>query len=105
MTLRCIARAVLSILALGARRLQAGVAGPIAQPFAKSDHAHVREKALLERGFLRLRVRIPYEKAALVDLFHRRGSVASERHTDTGTLITGSLPARFAAPFQRYAVR
>jgi len=69
------------------------------------DELLERIEAMLERGFLRLRVRIPYEKAALVDLFHRRGSVASERHTDTGTLITGSLPARFAAPFQRYAVR
>src|ERR1700730_12616348 len=64
-----------------------------------------RIEAMLERGFLRVRVRIPYDQAALVDLFHRKGSIATERHTDKGTLITGSLPARFAAPFQRYAVR
>jgi GTPase len=69
------------------------------------DELLERIETMLERGFLRLRVRIPYEQAALVDLFHRRGSVASERHTDKGTLITGSLPARFAGPFRRYAVR
>jgi GTPase len=64
-----------------------------------------RIETMLERGFLRVRVRIPYDQAALVDLFHRKGSVATERHTENGTLITGSLPARFAAPFRRYAVR
>ena len=64
-----------------------------------------RIETMLERGFLRVRVRIPYEHTALVDLFHRKGTVATERHTDKGTLITGSLPARFAAPFRRYAVR
>jgi GTPase len=69
------------------------------------DELLERIETMLERGFLKLRVRIPYEHAALVDLFHRKGSIASERHTETGTLITGSLPARFAGPFRRYAVR
>ena len=69
------------------------------------DELLERIEAMLERGFLRLRVRIPYEQAALVDLFHRRGTIASERHTEKGTLITGSLPARFAGPFRPYAVR
>jgi len=69
------------------------------------DELLERIEATLERGFLRLRVRIPYEQAALVDLFHRKGTIASERHTEKGTLITGSLPARFAAPFRQYAVR
>jgi GTP-binding protein HflX len=69
------------------------------------DELLERIETMLERGFLRLRVRIPYEQAALVDLFHRKGSIATERHTDKGTLITGSLPARFAGAFRRYAVR
>jgi GTP-binding protein HflX len=64
-----------------------------------------RIEATLERGYERVRVRIPYDQAALVDLFHRKGTVATERHTEQGTLITGSLPARFAAPFRRFAVR
>jgi GTPase len=69
------------------------------------DELLERIEAMLERGFLRMRVRIPYDQAQLVDLFHRKGTIASERHTDKGTLITGSLPARYAAPFQPYAVR
>ncbi len=69
------------------------------------DELQERIETMLERGFLRLRVRIPYEETALVDLFHRRGSIATERHTEKGTLITGSLPARFAGPFRRFAVR
>ena len=40
-----------------------------------------RIEAMLERGFLRVRVRIPFDQAALVDLFHRKGSIATERHT------------------------
>jgi len=64
-----------------------------------------RIDAMLERAYERLRVRIPYEHAGLVDLFHRRGSIATERHTETGTLITGSLPARYAAPFRPFVVR
>src|SRR5690348_96687 len=39
------------------------------------DELLERIEAMLERGFLKLRVRIPYEQAALVDLFHRRGSI------------------------------
>src|SRR5919202_274345 len=62
-----------------------------------------RIEVMLERGYERLRVRIPYDQAQLVDLFHRKGTIATERHTPTGTLITGSLPARFAEPFRRYA--
>jgi 50S ribosomal subunit-associated GTPase HflX len=69
------------------------------------DELLERIEAMLERGFLRVRVRIPYEHAALVDLFHRKGTIATERHTDKGTLITGSLPTRFAEPFRKFAVR
>src|SRR5437660_3926407 len=59
-----------------------------------------RIEAMLERRYQQVRVRIPYDQAALVDLFHRKGTVATERHTETGTLMTGSLPTRFAGPFQ-----
>ena len=69
------------------------------------DELLERIEAMLERGFLRLRVRIPYDHAALVDLFHRKGTITTERHTEKGTLITGSLPSRFVEPFRRFAVR
>jgi GTP-binding protein HflX len=70
-----------------------------------TDELVERIEAMLERDYERVRVRIPYDQAALVDLFHRKGTIATERHTDKGTLITGSLPARFAGPFRRFAVR
>jgi len=70
-----------------------------------TDELMERIEAMLEREYERLRVRIPYDQAALVDLFHRKGTIATERHTDKGTLITGSLPARYAAPFRPFAVR
>jgi GTPase len=69
------------------------------------DELLERIETMLERGYERVRVQIPYDQAALVDLFHRKGSIATERHTDKGTLITGSLPARFAGPFKRFSVR
>lgn len=69
------------------------------------DELLERIETMLERGFLRLRVRIPYDQTQLVDLFHRKGTIATERHTEKGTLITGSLPARYTAPFRPYAVR
>ncbi len=64
-----------------------------------------RIEAMLERGYERLRVRIPFDQATLVDLFHRKGTVDSVRHTERGTLIVGSLPSRYAGPFRPYAVR
>jgi GTP-binding protein HflX len=64
-----------------------------------------RIEVMLERGYERLRVRIPYDRAHLVDLFHRKGTIATERHTADGTVITGSLPSRYAEAFRPYAVR
>jgi GTP-binding protein HflX len=69
------------------------------------DELLERIETMLERGFLRVRVRIPYDHAQLVDLFHRKGTIATEKHTDKGTLITGSLPARYAERFSPFAVR
>jgi GTP-binding protein HflX len=66
------------------------------------DELMDRIEAVIQRGYQDLKVRIPYAEAKLVDLFHRRGTVHSERHTETGTLIAGSLPARFAPRFAAY---
>jgi GTP-binding protein HflX len=60
---------------------------------------------MLQRGYEQVRVRIPYKENRLVDLFHRRGTVDDERHTEDGTVIRGSLPKRFAAPFRPYVVK
>ena len=69
------------------------------------DEVLGRIEAMLRRGYKQLRVRIPYDQAVLVDLFHRKGTVNTERHTAEGTVITGSLPARYAEPFRRFEVR
>jgi len=47
-------------------------------------------------------VRIPYEASELVELFHRRGRVREEQHTDDGTLIEGSLPQALHPLFERF---
>src|SRR5207302_6585551 len=48
------------------------------------DELRERIETMLERRYERVRVRIPYDQAALVDLFHRKGTIATERHTDKG---------------------
>ncbi len=48
------------------------------------------------------RVRIPYEASEMVELFHRRGRVRFEKHTDDGTLIEGSLPHALQPLFERF---
>ncbi|HEX2516141.1 MAG TPA: GTPase HflX [Chloroflexota bacterium] len=53
---------------------------------------------------VRLEVRIPYASGELVRLFHERGLVESEQYGPEGTELTGTLPRRFAAPFQPFAL-
>ncbi len=49
-----------------------------------------------------VRVRIPYTASHMVELFHRRGRVLRERHTDEGTTIEGSLPPALQPLFAPY---
>lgn len=49
-------------------------------------------------------VRIPYSRSELVDLFRRRGAVASEDHTPEGTLLRGRIPRRYEWRFEPYRV-
>jgi GTP-binding protein HflX len=51
-----------------------------------------------------VRVRIPYEASHLVELFHRRGRVLRERHTQEGTTIEGSLPQALHPLFEPFQV-
>jgi GTP-binding protein HflX len=51
-----------------------------------------------------LRVRIPYASGELVRLFHERGVVESEQYGPEGTELTGTLPRRFAAAFEPFAL-
>ncbi|MBI2755511.1 MAG: GTPase HflX [Chloroflexi bacterium] len=69
------------------------------------DELAERVEVMLQREFEEVRVRIPYTETQLVDLFHRRGTVHSERHTEHGTVIRGTLPARIAPRFKTFAFR
>ncbi len=47
-------------------------------------------------------VAIPFSEGRLVDLFHRRGTVETEEYTADGTLLSGTIPERFAAQFRPF---
>ena len=66
-----------------------------------------RVEEVLEVQMAWLNVHIPYELGELVDLFHRRGLIEQEEHTETGTRIVGRIPRRLVARFHglREAVR
>ncbi|HEY7127941.1 MAG TPA: GTPase HflX [Ktedonobacterales bacterium] len=51
-----------------------------------------------------VRVQIPYESSEMVELFHRRGRVRREQHSDQGTMIEGSLPRSLRPLFERFQV-
>ena len=49
-----------------------------------------------------MRVSIPYGASHMVELFHRRGRIHSEQHTNEGTTIEGSLPRALRAVFEPF---
>jgi GTP-binding protein HflX len=49
-------------------------------------------------------VLVPFERGDLVEVFHRRGRVASERPEIEGTLIEGQLPHALVALFEPYRI-
>jgi GTP-binding protein HflX len=51
-----------------------------------------------------LHVRVPYAAGELVRLFHERGVVEDEQFGPDGTEITGALPRRYAARFERFSL-
>jgi GTP-binding protein HflX len=59
--------------------------------------ARVEEE--LEEQMVRLEVLIPYDLGELVDLYHRRGLIEQEEHTEVGTRIAGRLPRELMGRF------
>jgi len=47
-------------------------------------------------------VLVPYELGGLVDLFHRRGLIEQEEHTETGTRIVGRVPRALVGRFVEF---
>ncbi|HEY0070662.1 MAG TPA: GTPase HflX [Chloroflexia bacterium] len=64
-----------------------------------------RIQETLSDSLVAVRVLIPYNESELVSRFHERGTINSEEHTGTGTLIEGRLPKRMVRAYQRYAER
>ena len=60
-----------------------------------------RIEKVLEEQMVWLNVLIPYELGELVDLFHRRGLIGREEHTETGTRIEGRMPGVLVGHFER----
>lgn len=47
-------------------------------------------------------VLIPYGQSELVSLFHEKGRIDGEEHTEQGTRITGRLPRRYLPSYRQY---
>jgi GTP-binding protein HflX len=61
-------------------------------------------EASMEQLFLPLTVLLPYDRGDLMSLFHERGQVSSENHSEEGIKIDGRLPHRIAPYFRDYEV-
>lgn len=59
-------------------------------------------EALLERDLVPVSVTIPYERADLVNIFHREGQVAEVDFGERGTAISGQLPPRLLERFRPF---
>ena len=63
-----------------------------------------RVEEVLEVQMVRLDVLIPYEMGDLVALFHRRGLIEREEHTETGTRLTGRVPRELLPGLREFVV-
>ena len=59
-----------------------------------------RIEQVLESQMMWLDVLVPYRFGELVDLFHRRGLIEWEEHTEAGTHIKGRIPTVLVGRFQ-----
>ena len=66
------------------------------------DRLLARIEEVLETQMVWLDVLVPYRCGELVDLFHRRGLIEWEEHTEMGTHIKGRLPAVLVGRFQGF---
>jgi GTP-binding protein HflX len=63
------------------------------------DALLARVEAVLEDQMMWLDILVPYENGELVDLFHRRGLIEQEEHTEAGTRLVGRVPRVLAGRF------
>jgi GTP-binding protein HflX len=68
------------------------------------DRLLARIERVLEAQMAWLDVVIPYEFGELVNLFHRRGLIEEEEHTETGTRIVGRIPRELVGRYHELCV-
>jgi len=61
-----------------------------------------RIQEALSASWQPMSVLIPYGDSELVSLFHEKGRIESEEHTESGTRINGRLPRRFVPTFSQF---
>ena len=82
-----------------------GVAVPISALTGQGiDTLLVAIEATMEGQLLPITVRLPYERGDLMSLFHERGQVSSESHTEVGITIYGRLPHRLVPYFRGFEI-
>ena len=66
----------------------------------------LREKIaqVIAENMATVRVLIPFDKSELVELFHRRGYVEREEHTEEGTMITGRIARSLRGYYRPYVL-
>ncbi len=84
---------------------KAGVSVPISALTGKGiDTLLLAIEASMEQKFLPVTVLLPYERGDLMSLFHERGQVNSESHSENGTIIYGRLPHRLIHYYRDYEI-
>jgi GTP-binding protein HflX len=63
-----------------------------------------RTEAVLAAGLVYITVRIPYEHAGLMSLFHTHGTVVRTSHEAEGTVLEGYLPRRWLEQFRAHLI-
>lgn len=90
---------------LDGRFPDAGVAVPISALTGTGiDTLLLAVEGSMEQQLMPITVLLPYDRGDLASLFHERGQVSSESHSEEGTTIFGRLPHRLVPYFQSYEI-
>jgi GTP-binding protein HflX len=66
------------------------------------DHLLSEIDQLLFERYIKITAKIPYKNGKLISLFHQFGNVEKVEHGVGSVLISGSIPGRMIADFERY---
>jgi len=69
------------------------------------DHLLSEIDQLLFEKYTKITAKIPYKNGKLISLFHQFGKIDKIEHGVGSVLITGSIPGRMIADFERYIPR